>query len=71
MKLDASSVAAKELLGWAAVLNGQYPAAEAVIKDAGISDENLLGYRLGVILYAQGPSRYAEAKDLLEKGQVP
>ena len=84
--LDGASSSAKELKGWGYYVTGSFAEAETYLKQAYYvadaehgadspklhpdSSAEIVGYRLGLVLFAQGPSRYAEAKSLLEQGQT-
>lgn len=60
---------ALELQGHARYLTGDYPAAEEILRSAGLSDPNQAGWRIGMCLFKRGPACYVSAKPLLEKGR--
>lgn len=65
LALDADHASARELLGWAQYLNGDYAAAEKTLSALDLGKE-LAGYRVGMAMFKQGPERYADARPLLD-----
>ncbi len=58
-----------EFQGWNQYLNGDYRGAEQTLKHATIADPVVKNYRLGMVLFKQGPPRYPEARALLDQGK--
>ncbi len=56
---------ALELRGWILAIGGDPVGGERLLKEAQIADPALMGYRLGMVIYMQGPARWAEARTLL------
>jgi tetratricopeptide (TPR) repeat protein len=57
--------ASLEFLGWMNYLTGDFQQAEQQLRKASIKDPLIKAYRLGMTLFKQGPTRFQEARPLL------
>lgn len=70
LELDPEADGGRELLAWGRYLAGEYPAAEATLRPLYTADpdHDVYAYRLGMAIFRQGATRYADAVPLLEQG---
>lgn len=69
LAIDPDNASAKELLGWGRYLAGRYQEAVATLAEAGIADEEVRHYRIGMALFQQGPEHYGQALEHLERAR--
>lgn len=67
--VKAELPAAYELRGWVAAQTGDLTVSEELLRKADLAPAPVKGYRLGMVLFRQGPGRWPEAKPLLESAK--
>ncbi len=67
-KLRTTEIAtsrSNEFIGWSFYLTGDFALAEQLLKRAAYSSDAIKGYRVGMAIYRQGPTRYTDARAYL------